>query len=365
MKVVKYNLINASEREKIINQTINFLKKGGMVVFPTDTVYGILVDATNKKAVGKLIEFKNRPAGKAISIFVNDKKMLMDEAEISFSQIQMIDQLLPGPFTLIFKSRHQIVKELESENGTLGIRLPDYKLILDLVKKFKRPVTATSANLAGRSPHYSVNSLLNSLSKVKTNFIDLIVDTGLLPRNKPSTVVDMTGPSIKLLRMGDTEFSQSKTYITYSPLQTKKTAKNILEQFFVKKANKPLIIIIEGELGVGKTVLVKGIGDLFNIKNIISPTYVVFYEYDIKSRKTYNFKKLIHIDLYNVQEKNEFRYLHLEKYLEKGNILCIEWGEKSGELINLFKEKAIIIGVKMKYLNQNKRLIKVNNKLFK
>ncbi|MEK7109988.1 MAG: tRNA (adenosine(37)-N6)-threonylcarbamoyltransferase complex ATPase subunit type 1 TsaE, partial [Patescibacteria group bacterium] len=121
------------------------------------------------------------------------------------------------------------------------------------------------------------------------------------------------------------------------------------------------IFIIEGEMGVGKTVFVKGIGEQLGINNIISPTFVILYEYDIK--KSFDFaqdkqkSKMIHIDLYNIEDKQEFKYLGVENFLIPGNILCFEWGEKAGEIIKLLKSKGEIVYVKMKYVSEGEREI--------
>lgn len=167
MKHIIYNIKNARRRENVFRIALSLLKQGGLLVFPSDTVYGLMADASNEKAVRKLISFKNRPPGKAISIFAADYRMLKENADIDAHKLSVIKKILPGPFTVILKSRHRVSRLLESEYGTLGLRIPMDENIVDLVKKFGRPLTATSANLSGQSPHYSVDSFLRSLSKSK------------------------------------------------------------------------------------------------------------------------------------------------------------------------------------------------------
>lgn len=349
---MKTVVLNVSNQQDIIDQTIKIIKVGGLVIFPSDTVYGLLVDATNQQAVEKLIAFKNRPAGKAISVFVSDMNMLQNYVYVDRQQLTLLKRLFPGPFTIILKSKHQLVKLLESEKKTLGIRIPDYPLINQLVKKFTKPITATSANLSYDHPYYNVLSLLKSLSTEKKQLIDLIVDAGDLPHNKPSTIIDITKPEVKILRQGDIIFKDIKTLISNSPNQTKKIANYIIKKLSI--TSKALVLIIEGELGVGKTIFVKGIGEYFDINNIISPSYVVYYEYILKNQL---FSKLIHFDLYNIQEQNEFKYLGIENNLKPGNLLVFEWGEKAGDLLPMLKQKARIIYIKINYIDLNKREI--------
>lgn len=343
MKIIK---IGSNNVNSIINKTIKTLKSGGLVVFPSDTVYGLLCDATNETAVKKLIQFKNRPVGKPISVFCSfdfiDKLVIIGK-----QQSTVLKQILPGPFTIILPSKHIVNKLLESETGTLGIRIPMYQYIEVLVNKFNKPITATSANLAGRSPHYSTESLLKEISKKQKRLIDLVIDIGQLTRNKPSTVIDLSQAGVKILRQGDLFFSnKSKRFLSRKFEETKNIAKQILKENINKKS-KPLVFIIEGEMGVGKTVFVKGIGEELGINNIVSPTFVIFYEYG-------NF---YHFDLYQIEEKEEFKHLGLEKILKPNNILCFEWGEKAGEIINILKEKGEIIYVRMNYISEKEREI--------
>lgn len=344
MKSIKLNNGNINQ---VINNTISSLKSTGLVVFPTDTVYGLLVDAENQAAVKKLIAFKNRPAGKPISVFTNTE-LINNLVIISPSQEKIVKDILPGPFTLILPSKHQVSELLESETGTLGVRIPKNDLIKGLVDRFRKPITATSANTAGRSPHYSVVSLLNGITDKQKELIDLIVDAGTLPRNKPSTVVDLSAQEVKVLRQGDVKFKKSLSLISKSAKTTMEIAGKILKENINEK-ERPLVFIIEGEMGVGKTVFVKGIGERLGVNNIVSPTFVIYYEYG----------NLYHFDLYQIEEKEEFNHLGIEKILRPGNILCFEWGEKAGEIINILNKKAKIVYVKMEYVNETERKIEV------
>ncbi len=333
------------------------LKYGGLIICPTDTVYGLLVDATNEKAVDKLIRFKNRPPGKPISVFVADWQMLKKTVEVNRSQKKLLESLLPGPFTIVLPSKHSVSQKLESEKRTLGIRLPDYSFITEIVGDYGGPLTSTSANLSGRRPHYSSHSILQEFPKSKMELVDLVIDGGELPRNKPSTIIDLTTPRVKILRQGDIVFSEKHSFLSKSANQTGKIGQFIFNKFKYILKEKPLVFILRGDLGSGKTVFVKGLGELLGVNNIISPTYVIYYEYPLRKKNTV----LLHVDLYNITEDEEYKHLGLTRYLIPGNIICIEWGEKSKAIFGELKKRGEIIFIQLEYQSKDTRKIYVNS----
>lgn len=243
----------------IYEYVIQTLKNGGLVVVPSDTVYGLSVDATNPVAVKKLIAFKSRVPGKAISVFVGSLKRAKEYVEMSPHQQQLLDSILPGAYTIVLPSKHKVALGVEAENGTLGIRIPDFEFNNKLVELYGMPVTATSANQAGRSPHSSIQSLLNATPTHKKELIDLMVDGGQLPRRKPSTVIDFTTENFDVLRAGEVNLpmTQGKTMISHSEVETREIAKSLLEENITFLASKPLVFMLYGDLGAGKTVFVK------------------------------------------------------------------------------------------------------------
>jgi L-threonylcarbamoyladenylate synthase len=341
--------------DNIIRECVDSLKKGELLILPSDTVYGLAVDATNEDAVKKLMHFKQRPAGKAISVYAVDRDSLTDIVECNKNQIEMIKKITPGPYTFVLPSKKKLVQLLESENGTQGVRLPNNIFIQLLVKTFGKPITSTSANISSRPSNYSVESLLNSLSKEKKEEIDLIVDFGQLPHNKPSTVIDLTTEKVTILRQGD-ESINKQVFYTRSAKETQNIAKNFFHS--LKTTIKPIIILLQGELGVGKTLFVKSIGTELGINHIDSPSFIVYNEYILENK---DFKILIHGDLYNIQDDEEFKNLGLEEYLNDHNLLCLEWGERAGKLYELFKEKAEVINIQMEYINEKERKISISS----
>ena len=337
-----------------LQRCIGILKSGGLIVAPSDTVYGLVCDATNEKAVKKLFTVKNRPFGKPISVFTDGLEMI--ESLVYIKNKALLYTLLPGPFTIILPSKHTTCPLLESERKTLGVRYTSFSWIQQLVHKYKKPLTATSANISGCSPHYELQGFMNELSTEKRALIDHIVEGGKLPRNKPSTIIDLTGDSLELLRKGEIIPSNTRSFTSTSSDETKKIAAFLLEKYLPNTIKKPLVFILEGEMGAGKTVFAQGLGKYFGIKDIISPTYVIYYEYPVVHDKA---KIFIHADLFNVEENEEFSHLGLEQYLNEKTILCVEWGNKAGFLFEQMKKKSKIIVIKIDYVNEKKRSISV------
>lgn len=350
--------------QKSINLAARVIKAGGLVVFPSDTVYGLFVDPTNQKAVDKLLAFKERWPGKAISAAVLNKKMAEKYAELSPTAENIFDNLLPGPFTVVVKGKHKLATGIEAEDGTMGIRIPDNKNITDLVGAVGGPVTATSANLSGRTPHYSVSSFLKTLSKKKKEMIDLIVDAGKLPKNLPSTVINAMEEEIKILRRGDLIAGDAKSLISKSEDETGKIA-----EFMWKKIktyqNRPLVFLLTGELGGGKTVFARAMGKALGVREkITSPTFVVMNEYKSSSASPHSplrkgeQVRFLHFDLYRIGKEEELEEIKFWEQFKPDTTACIEWPEKMGkENLKRLKRLAKTVTVKFEYVDEGTRRI--------
>lgn len=192
MEIYKINLKNPDPR--IIKKAVEVIKKGGILVYPTDTCYGLGVDPENKEAMKRLLKLKGRTTSKKISLIVSDFGMLKRLCQIDQKQEEILKKYLPGPFTFILKKK---------EGGTLGVRIPDCPVTQLLAQELEIPYTATSANLSGEKECYSIKCLLSQFKKER---LDLILDVGELPKNPPSTVVDLTKKEAKVLRRGSGDF---------------------------------------------------------------------------------------------------------------------------------------------------------------
>ncbi len=313
----------------------NVLKKDGLVILPTDTAYGLAANAESSLAVKKILNFKGKRFGKGISIFLKNIAEVENYCSFRPDQKQLIETLLPGPFTVILKSKGKTTPEIEPEDKTVGIRIINHLFVKKLTSICPFAITATSANLSGKGPHYSVESFLKTLSAKKKVEIDLIINAGSLTKKPTSTVVRLVDDEIKVLRTGTLDLKLKGRFSTKNAKETRSKAKGIYQRFFKKELNKKsVLVILKGDLGAGKTVFAKGIGEIFN-QELVSPTFTLMDEYQINQPPV---KNLYHLDLYRIEEEKEIIELGIEKLLEKGNLVLIEWGEKLSILESLKKE---------------------------
>ena len=352
--------LNNNNKEEIIKETIKVLANGGMIIYPTETCYGIGVDATNTKALKKLLKYKKFRGSKPISIAVSDKKMASEYVEINEMGENIYKNYLPGPITVVSISKGNLQPPVVSQQGTVGVRIPDYPFIIELLREYGKPITATSANMSYRSAPYDIDKLLEQLPKKSLKMIDLIIDAGVLPKNPPSTVLDTTLNTLSVIREGKLKFEEA--IIKNKKLLTKKT--NTPEETtqmgydFSKKylnPDKPVVVALSGELGAGKTQFTKGIGKQLGVKEIVtSPTYTIINEYK------YNGNTLAHMDTWRLMQ-DELEKSGLIEHLEAHNIVVIEWADKFYQEIKALCDNMDIpiYNIKFEYISLEKREITI------
>jgi len=180
-----------------ISKAIAILKAGGIIAFPTDTVYGIAAMPFNKKAVRKLYDIKKREKKKPIALLVSSKKFAEKfAASIPLKAKKLMIKYWPGPLTLIFKKRKSIPDFLTSGLPTIGIRMPKNDIALKLIRKAGGALAVTSANISGNKPAISVGQIK------KLKGIDLIIDGGKCRIGIPSSVVFVSEDGIEIIRKG-------------------------------------------------------------------------------------------------------------------------------------------------------------------
>ncbi len=193
MEILKIN------HKGLIEKIEKFLKEGKVLIFPTDTVYGLLADATNREAVEKVLKIKKRKEAKPIPIFVSDLKMARNLAEISKREEEFLEKVWPGKVTVVLKRKNNLPRILFGNKKTIGLRIPKYPFLNKVLKRTKLPLTATSANISGLSASIKIKQVLKQFKNQKYQ-PEIIIDAGNLKSSKPSIVVDIFGPIPKVLR---------------------------------------------------------------------------------------------------------------------------------------------------------------------
>ncbi|MBU0579226.1 threonylcarbamoyl-AMP synthase [Patescibacteria group bacterium] len=314
-------------KKEVIKTAVQVLEAGGLIIFPTETTYGAGVDATNQEAVNKLLVYKTRREGKPLSIAVQDQKSAAKYVEINQQAKKLYQRFLPGPVTIISKSLGKVALGVESEFSTLGVRIPDHKLMLKILKAFGKPITATSANASGKKRPYSIDDIMSNLSQKQKNLIDLVLDAGQLAKNDPSTVIDTTFSTPTTLRAGKIKTIGRESLVSRCESETKKIAGTLMLKHWNKIKKSGLVIGLDGPLGAGKTVFTKGVGKFLQIKEIItSPTYSYIEEYDYQRHGVSG--KLYHIDLWKIETAEELKKLEIEELIAPNNVVVIEWWEQ-------------------------------------
>ncbi len=200
---------NKKNHKQIIDVCVKALKAGKTVVFPTDTSYGLAVDASNIKAIKKLYKVKGRSFNKAVSVVVPSVAYAKKIVKWGSMASKLAKKFWPGALTLVQECRikNAECRILSAKSYFLGLRMPDNKIALDLAQTLKKSVTATSANVAGELDCYSVVDVISQFKNKKFK-PDIIINTGKLPKRKPSTIVKINGNKLEVIRRGPISVKQ-------------------------------------------------------------------------------------------------------------------------------------------------------------
>lgn len=196
-KIVKVDPENIDYN--IIKEAADIINKGELVVFPTETVYGIGADALNDEAVSKIFEAKGRPQDNPLIVHIGEFEDLYDlVSEVPENAKLLADKFWPGPLTMILHKNEIISDKITAGLSTVAVRLPENKIALGLIKESKKPIAAPSANISGRpSPTQASHVIEDLMGKVH-----MIIDGGSTYIGLESTVVDMTSSIPMILRPG-------------------------------------------------------------------------------------------------------------------------------------------------------------------
>ena len=170
-----------------IERAVRVLSHDGLVVYPTETVYGLGADALSEEAIRSVYDSKHRPFSEPVSIAVADLEMLATVARLNPLASEFVDRFLPGPFTVLIEARPVLPHQLHCGTGLVGVRIPAHPIAVELLQRFDAPITATSANLHGAPEPATVNDV--------HCYRDFTIDGGRLP-GTPSTVIDLVNRTV-------------------------------------------------------------------------------------------------------------------------------------------------------------------------
>lgn len=191
------NLLSEVLSEDDIEDARQVLKSGELIVYPTETLYGLGADPFSETTIEKLIGIKKRPENMPISIAVSDMEMMKTVSHVNDLAERIYRAFLPGPITILLEKKDHVPKSLTGGSSKVGIRVPDHPVALRLIGALG-PLTATSANIHNESEPWDIDTAVRQLG----NTVALYLDGGISKYQAPSTVLDATGASAKIIRKG-------------------------------------------------------------------------------------------------------------------------------------------------------------------
>ncbi len=194
-------IFNENPNQKHIRQIVDLLENGGIIIYPTDTVYAMGCDIKASKSIEKIARFKGlNPKNPDLSLIFHDMSQLSEYTIIRDNNIfKLLKRNLPGPFTFIVQANNQIPKLFKNKKKTVGIRIPANNIVLQLVSELGRPIITTSIHDPDEIIEYTTDPEL--IHEKYSDFVDAVLDGGY-GNNEASTIVDCTGDEIEIVRQG-------------------------------------------------------------------------------------------------------------------------------------------------------------------
>lgn len=192
-----YTCNNTIAINNAVEACVNSLRNGGLVVFPTETVYGIGVNAYDEVALNNLYIKKQRPLDKPLLMHISSLEMAEEIALLDDESRELIRRYTPGPLTVVVKRKNNLPSVAVSGGDTVGLRFPSNELFIKISKLFGAPIAATSANISGEKSAVRAEELSSVL-----NIADVVVDGGNCELGLESTIVSLVGERPKILRLG-------------------------------------------------------------------------------------------------------------------------------------------------------------------
>ncbi len=202
MQMIKISDENLAEAVAEASRTI---RRGGIAAFPTETYYGLGVAYHDVAALRKLFTLKHRPEEKPIPLIMGNEEALgLVAQQLDDRTAGVIKRFWPGPLTLVLKAKTGLPRLLTAGTGTVAVRMPGKSFALELARALEFPITATSANVSGSPPATDAAGVTGYFGEE----LDLIVDGGRTPGGAPSTIINLSGETITLVRQGLIPFDE-------------------------------------------------------------------------------------------------------------------------------------------------------------
>lgn len=192
-----------------VAQAVEVLRRGGIVAYPTDTLYGLAVDPRRDDAVERLFAAKGRPASLAIPLIAADTAQARAWGDFGAEALRLAEAFWPGPLSLVVPARPGLSARVPAADGTIALRVPAHAVGRDLAAGIGCPITATSANRSGEPP----TSLPAEVAAAIGDRIDLLIDAGPSPGGLPSTIVACTPSGARLIRAGAIAWERVLTFL--------------------------------------------------------------------------------------------------------------------------------------------------------
>ncbi len=187
---------------RLIKQIVERLQQGGVIVYPTDTTYGIGCDIFNRKGVKKIFQIKNRDSKKPFSFICNDLAEISNYAQVSNFAFKVMKRHLPGPYTFVLDATKIVPDALSTKQKTVGVRIPDNAICHAIVKELGHPLVTTSANISGEETPQDPQDINDQLG----HMVDFVIDGGI-SLGDASTVISLIDDKIEILRHGSGDTS--------------------------------------------------------------------------------------------------------------------------------------------------------------
>ena len=202
-------IINVNDKD-VYSITSGILERGGVIIYPTETLYGIGCFATDRDAINEIFDVKERARGNPFILLAGDFEMLEKYFHVPDEVKNNKEKFIAAPLTIIFNKKEDLPGELSAGMDTVGVRISSNSFVKELFNHIDRPLVSTSANISGEENTYSSSEIIGLFDKK----VDLIIDSGNLPHSNGSSIIDVTTSPPRLLREGDIKKDDLKEFLS-------------------------------------------------------------------------------------------------------------------------------------------------------